>query len=501
MPTPRVQPEPAARTLFKGMLRGSALYTAALFGQRLISIALLPINTRFLTPADYGVLDLIEQISVVVSLLLGSGFGAAMGYFYYEKDSPESRRSVVDTTLIGATGIGAITGLLGLLFSHPVSVAVFGSGNYQFYLQLSFYAMPASFLLEAAFTWLRVEDRAGLFALASLARMGLTALGVVLLLAVFRLGVLGMLLTSIGVIVICAVGLGAYAIRARPRFDWSLFVRMFLFSLPIGYSGIAMFVIHFGDRFILPHYRPFSELGLYSVAYKISMLISFIYASFHNYWSAQVYQIFKREDAKIVFGRTFTYVALVLTSAALALLLATRPLLKILTTAAFQSAAAVVPLLLAAYFIRSLGEFFRCIFVVEGRPSCDAICNWIGATVCVTGYFALIPPYGIWGAAIATAITFVVITAISVIWSYRIRPYQLETRRLLKMGIAGGTVVAAYVLVPVQSLPAQIGWAALLLAAFPALLWTLRFTTPGERQLAEAAAGRVAVRLRSALGR
>src|SRR5213080_3681158 len=95
-------------SLLKSLVKGTALYSVALFSQRIASLILLPINTRYLSPADYGVLDLLEQIGVVLSVLIGLNISAALGYFYFKDESPDYRNRVVGTVLIGALLIGII---------------------------------------------------------------------------------------------------------------------------------------------------------------------------------------------------------------------------------------------------------------------------------------------------------------------------------------------------------------------------------------------------------
>jgi O-antigen/teichoic acid export membrane protein len=191
----------------------------------------------------------------------------------------------------------------------------------------------------------------------------------------------------------------------------------------------------------------------------------------------------RRDDAHTLLARLFTYMLLALSSCSLGLVICSRPAFQVMVGPDFQAAVPLIPLIVAAYFIRSIGEFLRCLFLVAGKPGYDAFCNWIGMAVCLAAYFVLIPRYGMWGAALATAITFVVITGISIVWTYRLNRYRVEGVRLVKVGVAAGGVLAVYYLAPVSSLPAQIGWSALLLLMFPCALWLLRFPTPGERQM------------------
>src|SRR5919199_1602075 len=95
--TTKPAPAAAASSVFKSVLHGTSLYTVALLSQRFASIILLPVNTRFLTPADYGVMELLEQVGVVLSVLLGVNLAGALGYYYFETDSRKTREKVVGT--------------------------------------------------------------------------------------------------------------------------------------------------------------------------------------------------------------------------------------------------------------------------------------------------------------------------------------------------------------------------------------------------------------------
>jgi O-antigen/teichoic acid export membrane protein len=328
--------------------------------------------------------------------------------------------------------------------------------------------------------------------------MAVSVAGTIIALAVLHMKVWGVLSSSLTAMIATGVPLAVYAFRVYPAaFEFPLLLRLAKFSFPLGLSGVALFVVHFGDRFLLPHYRPMSDLGVYSVAYKIGMLISLVYFSFHSYWSAQVYNIARRDDAAIIIARTFSYLMLVMTLTAMALVVGTHPALRILTRPAYAGAAPLVPIIVLAYWVRGIGDFFRCLFLVKGRPGYDAACNWIGSAACLAAYFLLIPRWGTWGAAIATLIAFTIIGLLSVFWSYRIYPYRLETTRLAKLAAAAGVPMAAYFIVPVSSLIGQIAWAAALMLSCLLLLALSRFQTPGESEMLRSIPGRIRERFKN----
>jgi O-antigen/teichoic acid export membrane protein len=477
------------------MLRGSGIYSITLIGQRLGSLVTTPIVTRALVPAEYGILDLLDQTIALVSLLLGGNFSYATGYFFFESDSPERRRKVIGTSALGALLLGIAAALICWPWSGHLSRAVFHSEQAAPYLRLMFVSLPLSFALEALMAWLRVEDLPGAYVIASLTRVAMGMCGVIFLVGFLRLRVYGMLYGSLASAAVPLVWLAGLCIRrVRPGVSGALFLRMARFAAPLGIGGVMLFGLNFADRFFLTRYATMTEVGVYGLAYKIGMLISAMYASFHTYWSSQVYAIMKREDSQVVFSRLCTYVALGLSACLVGLIACARPVLHLLAPPAYAEAAGLIPLILAAYAVRSMGDFFRCLFAARGRPAYDTICLMVACAFCVGLYFLLIPRYRGWGAAVATLAAFVLVLCMVMAWTHRLWRYRLEKVRLLKIGIALAAALAVQIAGPRGGFFTQIGWAALVGLLFPALLWLMRFVTPGELELAKTAVRRLASR-------
>ena len=85
----------SSRSLFGRILKESGVYSLALVAQRLAGLILMPITTRCISTAEYGILGVLEQTGFVLSVLLGMNFSTALGYFYAQADSEDARRSVV----------------------------------------------------------------------------------------------------------------------------------------------------------------------------------------------------------------------------------------------------------------------------------------------------------------------------------------------------------------------------------------------------------------------
>ena len=70
-----------------------AAYTAASILSKLIAVALLPLYTRYLTPADYGAAEVLFAAVVAASIVVRFGLIEALLRFYYKDDEdPDAGR-------------------------------------------------------------------------------------------------------------------------------------------------------------------------------------------------------------------------------------------------------------------------------------------------------------------------------------------------------------------------------------------------------------------------
>ena len=464
------------------ILRASGIYSLAIIVQRLASILLVPLYTRYLTPKDYGVLELLDLTVSVFTMLAGGSFASALFYHYFESDQVENRKKIVSTTLLGSILLGLIGSAIGCLVSSPLSILIFNSDQYSLYFRILFVNLAVSLPLEACLSWLKAINRPGAFMTASILRLVLAiALNAILLIS-FHMSIDGVLWSTLICSSITALALMVYCFSAnRIHFDLRLFLRLFKYSVPIGLSGLALFVIHFADRFFLQRYATLSDIGIYSLGYKLGMLISYVHTSFHTYWSTQIYQLVRGEKGSRMITEVFTYLGLVLTFCAVVIVVFAEAALELLATPAFRSAVQVVPWIAAAYVLRGFGDFFRCLFFVENRPGLDARLNWTGAAFCFALYCVLIPKFKLLGAAAATTLTFLFVGLLALHWTHKLRPFTLEWARLIKIGVAAMLAVVVFAGTPRPTLFTSAAIAVVSCSVYPLVLIVLGFLNNKEK--------------------
>lgn len=466
---------------FGQMVRSAGVYTIGLVASRIVSVLLLPVYTRYITPTDNAVIEMIDTTLNLFSIIAGARFASAISYFYARADGDRGKREVVSTMMLGGALIGVVGAGAGMLGAPWISQWVLGSDVYAPAFRITFGTFAALIVLEVCWGWLRSEDKPALYVSATLVHLLVGVSLNVLLLVVYRAGYYAVLWSGL----ISALAIGApvavYAVATSPsRFNGKLFASICRFAAPVGISGLAAYVFHFGERFFLRGRVDQTELGLYLFGYKLGMMVSFLQTGFTLYWNAQVFNQVKGEEGKAFLVRVFTYFTAAMTYVCFALAVGADSIVRILADTSYWGAIAYVPWIAGAYWLRAAADFFRSVFFLCDETRIDAVVNVQAAVVCMLAYVTLIPPYGIAGAIAATLIGFATLLAASYRRAVMLFPITLEWRRLGKLILTTALLGAAHWALPFEGLAARTISAVTVCFAFPALLWALRFFEPAE---------------------
>src|SRR6516165_9037276 len=101
MTTPNPVAESAAPPARPSFLSQSSLYFLSNVARRGLSFFLLPIYTRYLSPSEYGVIEIIELLAAVMVVVVGVPmFADSITRIYFDYSGPKERASVVSTGMI-----------------------------------------------------------------------------------------------------------------------------------------------------------------------------------------------------------------------------------------------------------------------------------------------------------------------------------------------------------------------------------------------------------------
>ncbi len=474
--------EAEKRSLFLDFVSGIAFYSIPMLVRAAASFLTVPVYTRFLTPTDYGTLELLDLASFLVGVLIGTNFGHAVFYYYAAAKDDEGRSRAISTVFFGSLLLGAFAGGVGLLLPGVVSQALFGNANYVVYIRVLFMTVAVSFPAEVGLSCIRVLNRHRTYAIVSVTRLLTGVAANIVLLAVYKMGFAAMLWGSF----IVTAGTAAYmfwfcapSLRVAP--DRHLFWAMLKYSWPLNISALAMLILDLGDRYVLRRTVSLAELGIYGLAYKLGMIVGTASLIFNQFWKPKMFSLVRQEGGERTYVRICTYYTLSLTFVCMALSLLMCPLIQVIVGRSFVSVATYIPAIAVIYLIRMMGDFFRNAFYLNKKTGKDAQITWLGTAVCVTAYLTLIPWLRLWGAIIATGISFGLMLAISFWQAQKVQHFAFEIRRLVLIAGTGIALIAVYVKIEPAPMYGRLMLGIAFMLGYPVLLFLLGLAQPDEK--------------------
>ena len=79
------------RNLIWDFASALGFYAIPIVARALSSFLTIPVYTRFLTPADYGTLELLDLTSYLFAALIGTNFGHSIFYYHSAAQTAEER--------------------------------------------------------------------------------------------------------------------------------------------------------------------------------------------------------------------------------------------------------------------------------------------------------------------------------------------------------------------------------------------------------------------------
>ena len=492
------QDEGVPRQLGIGALaRDASIYGGTRVLLKSLAFLLVPLYAHFLTTAEFGRLELVLATVAFVDVLIAANMDGVFARFFFDKDDPAWRRQIITLyltieSLYPAAVVGVLIGLSGTL-----SDRVFGAGTYAAFFAIALVDVYLTNIVDLPMILCRLRRKPFTFAAYSLVRGSTQVVFSVLLVAVWHLGVKGILIASlVSVGVAFVITLREYFRDLTRRVTWGVGREMIAFAWPGILGGLAFYGLGLADRFIVKHYHGEGDVGLYGVAFRYSQVVLVAVLAFRMGWTQWHYSWFRsgRHPEMVARGASYYFFATGLLAVVVSAWIL--PVFHLIMPEKFWPATeAVAPLALAAVATGAYTLFAVGLNVTKRMRLLPPLA-FAGAGLAVGLYFLLIPPYSFVGAAWATTAALAGLSLLVLAVSQRIYPVPWDRRRIgLAVAAAGGLCLAALGIdawLPLAaSIPVRVG----LVATFPLALLTLGFFPPDDLAVARSRIRKI-VRLR-----
>jgi len=478
----------------RSLTRSSALYSLGSIAARAVGFLMIPLYTHYLSPKDYGTLELIEMVTAVTAITFGlMALGGAMTRVYHDKLETEWQNSVVSTAVIGAAGIVTSASVLGMLASPLLAVWVFGGAEHASLLRLTFASLVVSNLMEVGLGYMRIRDRAMRYVAICFLHLVIALCLNILFIVGMGWGLWGFVLSKLITSGIgCVYLIGSVLREVGVRWNPEAARRMVRFGSPLIFGGVSLFIVHFSNRFFVGEFQGLAWVGVFALAYKFGFLISdLVGGPFTRAWSAQFYELTHHKGWEKRFADVFGALFFVVLTAWTGLSMFIPEIVTVMAAPEYHEAATFVPLIALGYAARTFGDFFADILLINRRSFARASITTLSAVASTALNMLLIPRFGVWGASFATLGTWVLFLGVS--WRQARREFALPLRygTLGLLMLVAGVTYAVSILVRPDAFLLRVAWKTMLGLGALLLTWRLDFWTPAQREAIRAMGTRV----------
>ena len=420
------------------LLQQSGFYLAGQILQKAVSLLLLPVWTIYLTPSDYGIMGTLAAYSSALNILLMFGIAPAVKrhYFDFKKDHEAQRRYVTSNFLFMAVVPSIVlTGLF--LFGRPLWMHM-TSNKIPFHplVVLMLITVYCGLLNRLPYSLYQAQQKAhkcialdfGTFVL---------SVGISLVLVVgWKKGIYGMMLA--GCVAQVAITLIASGLLIRewfiPKVEWSHISRSLVFGLPFVPHLLSAWALGFVDRVMLERMAPLEEVGRYTLAITMCLVMDVIVSSIKDAYEPYYYNLMSSDahpDRKII--RIFSMYVTAIGLLALFGSLFAGDLIMLLTPARYhESAKYVAPVLLGYLFV---GYYFNVGMAVfyHKKTKLLPLLTGIAAVCNITLNYLLIPRFGAIAAAWNTYVCYAIMFIVYYIAAQRVRRFPYPIGKIFLM--------------------------------------------------------------------
>ncbi len=430
----------------RSLARSFAVYGIANFSIRALNFLLIVVYAHYLQPHDYGIIYMAEIVAAFLIIFSSLSMDSALQRMYFQHNhNPEELRSYLGSAIrFGLSWMAVFLALVLILGrSVPSHLSAHAPVPFYPYIAMAIATATATQGVQYRLAIYQAARRAGSYALLSFVLAVLTAGGCVYGVVISRGGVLGMMKGKLVAAIITFL-IAAWSMRTflTAQFQWRFVRDSLSFSLPLIPHLVMASGLVVADRFILEHYRNLSEVGIYSLAYTFGMVMYLVTQSLSQAWLPMFFELAgEGEKNREALARICSGLAILLAALACLGILLSPLFVHASLDYRYHSAARIVPLVVMGYLFHALFSLFDLSILQAKRTASVFTISLIAFTVNLALNFAMIPRWGMYGAAWATTIAYGVEAIGAFALAQRFFPLPYRVAQILAgIAVAGGAL-------------------------------------------------------------
>ena len=400
----------------KSLVKNIFIFAIGNVGSKMLQFFFLSFYTRVLSSEQYGTVDILQSISTLLLPILSLTIFDAV--FRFAMDGVTKKE---DAFSVGMTTVSA--GTVVLLLCGAILPSFFG---YRSYIWLIILYTIAQMFRSVTSQYIRAIGQVKLFTVDNMFQTLMILLCNILFLVVFHWGIEGYIL---GYIVgnFCSFFF-VFLVQKLWRdikfrgIGKDLYSAMFRFSVPLIPNAVCWWLTTMIGRLMVTAYLGADANGLFAVAFKVPTIVTILVGIFIQAWQISANTECESKDFQEYNSQIFNILQ-VLTFLLSSFLVLVSKLLVMILDKSYYNAWEYIPPMLVGICFYTFAQFLGALYTASKKTVMAFVTNFVTAIVNIVGNVVLLPKFGVMGAALSLAISYLVF------WLFRL----VDTRHLVKM--------------------------------------------------------------------
>ena len=403
----------------KYLVKNTVIFTLGNLGTKMISFFMVPLYTGILTTSEYGVVDLINTISMVAVPILILNINEAVMRFSLDKGADYSK----------IMSIGLFFGVLSIPLGIICIPIIRSFGQIGAYAWLIYFYVITLGFSQILLSYLRGKEQLMEYSIGNIIQTFSIACFNIFFLCFLKMRIDGYFLAyGFANIITCiyAFVVGKVVkIFKKISFNKKLAIEMVKYSIVLVPNTFMWWIINSSDRVMVTAMVGAAANGIYAISYKVPSMIQIFSNIFNQAWTYSAIKEEESKDRDEYSNKIYNGVMGMAMISGVGVLACIKIFLKYYVSDAYYDAWKYTPFLVIGYVFLTLGGFLATTYTVNKDSKGFLFSGSCGAIINIVLNFVFIPFIGVYGAALATGISYISV------FFYRI----IDTRKYIKIKI------------------------------------------------------------------
>ncbi len=419
----------------KSLSKQTLIYGTSTIIGRFLNFILVPFYTNVFPPSEYGVVAVVFAYIAFLNIVYSFGFEAGYFRFASAKEVGDEKQNFTHPFIFITANSLVISGLI--LVFHSSIAALIGVKDESIIIYSAFILFFDALAL-IPFAYLRLKNKAKVFASIKLVNISVNvALNLVLIL-VFKLGLEAVFISNLAASLVTLLLLLPNILKNISfTYHKQLFNELWKFSFPYLPAALASMVVQTLNIIILRYLVDVKTVGIYNANYKLGIFMMLIVSMFEYAWRPFFLNNAKDPNAKALFAKILTLftggasvVLIMLTFTIQDIIKIPLPFKGYIIGPGYWSGVVIVPIVLFAYMFLGIYTNLIAGVYIEKKTKYLPLITGLGAVLNIASAFLLIPVWGITGGAVSTLISYIAMAVYMYIVSQKFYPVKYEVGKL-----------------------------------------------------------------------